>query len=226
MRPHLALALCCALLVAACSGGEPAAQPTTEPPRTFEPAPEPEPEPDPEATPFAVELLGVKPLTSSNAAMVGKSTVPANSEVADRAAADVTKVLQRYLDAQFRDPASRLSAGPVEELLAPAALAGLDDAGRRALGDVDLPVTWTVTGPAKARARVLFAGDRVISVAVQYDAKVWTAEEEGKDAPLTMVSQRGQLLFVWTDEGWRAEAVDLLLDAPQEQVAAASGERS
>jgi hypothetical protein len=222
MPLRLALLLCCALMAAAsCSSGEPVAQPTTEPPQTFEPAPEPEPEPDPEATPFRVALLGVKPLTSSNAAMFGRTTEPADGDTADKAARDVLDVLQTYLDAQFRDADTRLSAAPVEALLTPRALDALDDASRRALGDVDLPVTWTVTGPANARARVLFAGDKVISVAVSYDARLWAAVDEGRDAPLTMLSQRGSLLFTWTPDGWRADAVDLLLDAPEDLIAAA-----
>jgi hypothetical protein len=220
MRSLLALLLCCALVVtASCASGEPVAQPTTEPPQTFEPAPEPEPEPDPEATPFRVALLGVRALTSSNAAMYGRTTVPADEATADKAARDVTEVLQTYLDAQFRAPDTRLSAAPLEGLLTPRALSSLDEASRQALGEVDLPVTWTVTGPANALARVLFAGDKVISVAVQYDARLWAAFEEGRDAPLTMMSQRGSLLFTWTPEGWRADAVDLLLDAPEDLVA-------
>ncbi|MDP8971099.1 MAG: hypothetical protein M3N52_11525, partial [Actinomycetota bacterium] len=123
--------------------------------------------------------------------------------------------LEAYLNAQFVAAATRFSAAPLDGLLSPRAAAVLDDNARRGLGVLDLPVRGGVTGPAIAHAVVLVEGPAAYAVTLSYEAHLEVVLGDGTRGPLI---QRGTMAFVPIGGGYRAEAVDVTLEAPDTTV--------
>jgi hypothetical protein len=204
------------LLLGACTGAaEPAdeeADTAAELPATrSRPSPSPSP-PPPEAEPFAVELTHIDMVSTSHAEIVGVPPPPADHAAVELAADRARRVLERYLDAQFADADTRFSDDALPVLLTARAQEALRDEDRLALGALGYGGAWTAPGPATAQATVLFDGPTVELITLEFEAQlqVGFVARPGTRA----VTQRGALVFVPTEDGWRVDAVDVTLDAP------------
>lgn len=148
----------------------------------------------------------------ANDEIVGVFDSPADPVAATQAVEAARVTLEDYLDRTFVDEATRFSDRGVADLLTPGTAALMTDESRAALGLLDLaPVAFTATGPASAQATVSIDGVAVLSVALTYEAALSVAYADGTAGPLV---QRGTVVFVSTDVGWRASAVDVTLDRP------------
>jgi hypothetical protein len=88
----------------------------------------------------------------------------------------------------------------------------LDDKSRRGLGVLPLDVDRTVTGDAAVRkAVVVMDDDRPLTVTLDFVAQVTATLTDGTETPIV---QRGQVVLVPTEDGWRARAVDVSIEAP------------
>jgi hypothetical protein len=220
MRPvAVAVTLCCLVAVAACSSlpppTEPRAERRAEPPADLpasrRPTPAPIAEP-PAATPFEVVLAHIEMVSMSHGEIVGAGAGPPDEDAVALAADRARRVLQRYLDTQFVDAETRFTTAALHELLTDRAQAALTPADRLALGAVHYRGVWTKTGPATARATVLYDGAAVELVTLEYEARAEVGYVRStRTRPLT---QQGTLVYVPTAEGWRVEAADVTLDAP------------
>jgi hypothetical protein len=209
------VAVLCAGLLAACtaqpavtsgaSGGGGMASPRPAPP-----SPSPSPHPAPE--PFEVVLEHIEMTSTSNAEIVGAGAPAPDHAQVELAVDRARRVLERYLDAQFLTEGTRFGAPAVHDLLTPAAQAALSDADRRGLGILPLPVDRVTSGPASARADVIFDGAEVQLVTLTFDAEL----KVGFDGrvPRLPVRQAGSLVYVPTEAGWRVAAADVTLDTP------------
>lgn len=147
-----------------------------------------------------------------NAEIRGVAGAQPNDEKARQAVTGARDTLATFLDAQFVAPQSRFSGGPIDALLTPAAHAALTDEARAGLGQMALPVSHTVTGPAAARAQVLVLGDAVDAVTLTFDAALTIVLDDDTHVPVT---QSGSMTFLPTEVGWRADAVEVTTDLPE-----------
>lgn len=208
----VAVVVVVALVVA---GGEDepevAAEPTPAPPPTSTDTPTATPAPAPTAEPFEVRLVeadGLALLSTDNAAIVSRDSLPADERVAGDAAEIARAAFEQYLNAQFVDPDTRFGAEPIEALLTPAARDALTDEDRAALGLLDLDVAHVETGAAEADPVVTMHGDRPRNVTLKVAANLTVVAPDDTETPLRL---RGQMLFVPTTDGWLVGAVDVRL---------------
>jgi len=166
----------------------------------------------PPARPFELTVERITVVGMDNAAILGRRGTPAASAVAEQAVAAARDVLAAFLDAQLAAEDTRFSAGPIDHLLSPRARAALTDEDRAGLGQAALPVGRTITGPASTVAQVLVDGDRAHAVTLSYNALLTVVLEDGTSSP---AKQSGAMTFVPTDEGWRADAVEVTTDLPE-----------
>ncbi|HWB71286.1 MAG TPA: hypothetical protein VG452_03645 [Egibacteraceae bacterium] len=207
MRPSwqrvVAAALCAAAL-AACRGAPgPGAAPGSQPSAPLQP--------------FRLLIASIDAQTMGSGAILGAPADLLNPEAVRIATEASRAALEGYLNAQFVTADTRFSAAPVDGLLGPRAAALLDDTARRGLGVVDLPVLGGVTRHAIAHAVVLVEGPAAYAVTLSYEAVLEVTLGDGGSGP---VVQRGSMTFVPIGGGYRAEAVDVTLELPQEPTAA------
>lgn len=203
----VAVVALCAAGFGACTQSDPLEQADRRPS-----APTPaEEDPAPPAG-FALTVAEITVVGMDNAAIVGAAGATPSDEAAVGAVTGTREVLAAFLDAQLLAEATRFSAGPIEGLLSPAARAALTDADRAGLGQVTLPVARSVPGPASAQAQVLLLGDQVDAVTLTYEVAFTLVLDDDAHVP---ARQAGSMTFVPTDEGWRADAVEVTTDLPQ-----------
>lgn len=192
-RLWIVAVLLCAAVVPACTGGEP-------------PAAGAQAQADPALFDLRVERIRVTGM--DNAEILGVAATPVRDEAASAAVRGARRVLLDFLNAQLLAEATRFSAGPVDALLTDRAKAVVTPEDRAGLGQLDLPVERTKRGPASATATVLVHGDAPHAVTLAYTALLTIVASDGESP----VKQHGTITFVPTDEGWRAEAVDVSLE--------------
>jgi hypothetical protein len=182
-------------------------------PTTSLPAqPQPEP-PEPHTTvsvPFDVAVEVADVATMDNDELFGKDTAIPDRAV-HIATREVDEVLTRYLDAEFVTAQTRFSDGPLADLLSQRASDALSEDDRAGLGALELSAQEVQAEPVAATARVLTSGSDVVIVAVRYDARALVTTHDGDRVPLR---QRATMVFVPEDGGWRAEAINAVLDLP------------
>jgi hypothetical protein len=200
-----------ALGLSACGlrGGAPE-PPVVAPPTTPEPTPEPEPVPV-TAEPVAVGVVEITYEALSNSVLIGRDPAPPDDAVLGAAVEGARAALERYLNTQFVDPATRFQAVGIQALLTPSALALLQTQPQYGLAQLDLALAALTTAPVSASATVLMDEAAVLSVLLRYDAVFHATLADGAAGPL---QQQGALLFVPAEDGWRAEAVELALTLP------------
>jgi hypothetical protein len=182
-------------------------------PTTSLPAqPQPEP-PEPHTTvsvPFDVAVEVADVATMDNDELFGKDTAIPDRAV-HIATREVDEVLTRYLDAEFVTAQTRFSDGPLADLLSERASDALSEDDRAGLGALELSAQEVQAEPVAATARVLTSGSDVVVVAVRYDARALVVTDNGDTVTLR---QRATMVFVPEDGGWRAEAINAVLDLP------------
>ncbi|WP_370327471.1 hypothetical protein [Euzebya sp.] len=175
---RLLTALVLIALLGACTS-DPVAPPPSEPAEaspspggatrvaTAPPTPSPPPTPLP-AEPFATVLGDVTVVNTDNDAIYGRPVAPYDPDVAHAVVQEAVGRLDRFLNAQFADPATRLSAAGIGALIDPALL---DEPTRAALGELGRDdVVTTRTGTSSATARLLVVGTAVDAVELGYTA--------------------------------------------------------
>jgi hypothetical protein len=151
-------------------------------------------------------------VSTDNAPILSVPTTPVDEARAKQAVEDATKVLAGFLNTQFVDTRHRFSGKAIERLVTPAVGELLDDKSRRGLGVLPLDVDRTVTGDAAVRkAVVVMDADRPLTVTLDFVAQVTATLTDGTE---TAVVQRGQVVLVPIEDGWRARAVDVSIEAP------------
>lgn len=168
------------------------------------------------SVPFDV-LVDVADVASmDNDVLFGRETAVPRDAV-DRATRQVGEVVQRYLDAEFVTAQTRFSDRPLAGLLSRRAVDALTDDSLAGLGALGISVQQVEAEPVTASAQVLTSGSDVVIVTVRYEARAMVVSADGDNAPMV---QRATMAFVPEDGGWRAEAVDAVLDL---QLAAGEG---
>lgn len=165
------------------------------------------------ARPFDLEVTRVTIVGMDNAAILGGSGAPTNDAVAKDVVAAARDVLAAYLDAQFVAEDTRFSAGPIDGLLSGRAREALTEEDRAGLGQAAVPVDRTITGPASAVAQVLMDGAQAHAVTLSHNALLTVVLEDGTSSP---VKQSGTMTFLPFEEGWRADAVEVTTDLPED----------
>lgn len=169
------------------------------------------PSASPELVPFTLLIASIDAQPMGNGEILtGVPDVP-NPEAVRIATESARAALEAYLNAQFVAAPTRFSVAPLDGLLSPRAAAVLDDSARRGLGVVDLPVRGGVSGPAIAHAVVLVEGPAAYAVTLSYEAHLEVVLDDDTRGPLI---QRGTMTFVPIGGGYRAEAVEVTLEAP------------
>lgn len=164
-----------------------------------------------EGAPFTLDVHRIRMVGASNAEILGTDASPPEPAAAEQAVEATRKTLENFLNAQFVDEATRFSEEPLQALLGPRARGSLTDADRAGLGVVDLPIEKTFTGPTSTVAQVVLEGSDVRLVHLFYVTKLSVEFADGARSPVDM---RGSMTFMPTEEGWRAEAVEVDLDMP------------
>lgn len=175
-----------------------------------EPEPTPPP-PDPaHPAPFAlaIEHIELAPMANDGMHTGNEAAVP--RDAAEKAVEATRVALERYLDAQFVDAATRFGEAGARALLRPGLFDTLTPEQRHALGHLGLPVSGVVTGPATGKATVLFDGGAAYAVSVDYEARL-TIHYRDTDLGQPVV-QRGTVLFA--APSWGVESFTLTLDVP------------
>jgi hypothetical protein len=152
-------------------------------------------------------------VSTDNAPILSVPPRPVDETRAKQAVEGATKVLAGFLNTQFVDTRYRFSGKALDRLLTPAVAELLDDKSRRGLGVLALDVEGTVTGDAAVRkAVVVMDTDRPLTVTLDFVAQITATLTDGTETP---VVQRGQVVFVPTEDGWRARALDVSIEAPE-----------
>jgi hypothetical protein len=187
--------------------------PSTSPPLP----PSAPPEPDIAASvPFDVTMDVAEVATMDNGELLGRQTTIPEHAV-DTATRQIDDVLTRYLDAEFVADETRFSDDPLDDLLSRRASNALSDDDRAGLGALGLSVQAVQGAPVTATARILTSESDVVVAAVRYDAHASIVTDDGEIVPLR---QRATAIFVREGEGWRAEAMNTVLDValPDQEV--------
>ena len=160
--------------------------------------------------PFRVSIRKARGVATDNALLFGRrpDERPKVAKQAARAAADA---LQRYLNAAFVSPKTRFTAAPIRTLLTPRAFDELGATDRRALGVGAPAIDGGKTGKAVARALVMYRHAKPVAVTLRYRAGMRAAFGQ-RTQPLV---QRGTLVFVRVDKGWRADMAEVRLRLPK-----------
>lgn len=164
------------------------------------------------AAPFDLTVERITVVGMDNAAILGVAGRPASNEAAELAVAAARRALATFLNAQLLDEGTRFSAAPVDGLLSARARAVVSPEDRAGLGQVAVPVTRAITGPASTVAQVLLDGETAHAVTLNYSALLTVELQDGTQSP---VKQSGAMTFVPTDEGWRADAVEVRTELPE-----------
>lgn len=207
---HVVVAVTCVTALAACTGGgdDVAGDGTPNPsPVAGEGAPPPA-----GAAPFDLRVERITVVGTGNAALLGVPGPPPSNEAAELAVDAARRALLTFLNAQLADEATRFSAGPVDRLLSAGARRVVTPEHRAGLGQVDLPIARTITGPAATVAQVLVDGTTAHAVTLTYTARLTVELADGQQAP---VEQSGSMTFLPTPEGWRADAVQVTTELPE-----------
>lgn len=213
------------LLVSACRGApEPA--PTTPTPPPPDPA-----QPDPLA--LVIEDIQLAPM--GNGEILTGTGDSVDTAAAEKAVGATAKALERFLNAQFVDEATRFGEGPARELLQPGVFDTLPPEQRAAMGVQYQPVTGVLPGRAAGTASVLFHGEKVYAVSIDYrvdvdlfyDAPEGGASESetagnepaedgtggGQASPRPLpLEHRGTVVF--TAPSWTVESFEFHISAP------------
>lgn len=200
------IALLCMATLTACT-----ATAREDPPVSREQDP-PAPQTASPARPFDLEVVRITVVGMDNAAILGAAKAPSNNEVAEDAVAAARDVLAAFLDSQFVAEDTRFSAAPIDAMLSVRARDALTADDRAGLGQVALPVARTVSGPASTVAQVLMDGDQAHAVTLSHNVLFTVVLEDGTSSP---VKQSGTMTFLPSDEGWRADAVEITTDLPE-----------
>jgi hypothetical protein len=208
-------ALLCLLLLTGCGARVPEPTPT--------PTPSPTPTPTEEAAeveagePVVIDVDYVETQLLDNAVLRGEEQRQPSEGTIEDAVATATAALERFLQTQLVDPATRFGGDGIAALLGADVAEGLDAEQRRALGEVDLDVRRVDLEPVATRAIVLTDGDELLSVTLVYEADGILHLADGGEAA---IEQRGELLFPAPQDGdWRAEMLEMTLDVPREPAA-------
>jgi hypothetical protein len=170
----------------------------------------------PPSVPFEVVVQAAGVASMDNDPLFGRdATIP--RDAVDRATRQVGEVVLRYLDAEFVTEQTRFSDRPLAGLLSRRAVDALTDDSLAGLGALGMSVQQVEAEPVTASAQVLTSGSDVVIVTVRYEARATVVSADGDNAPMV---QRATMAFVPEDGGWRAEAVDAVLDL---QLAAGEG---
>lgn len=164
------------------------------------------------AAPFDLRVERIAVVGMGNAAVRGVPGPAPSNEAAELAVEAARRSLAAFLNAQLADEHTRFSAAPIDALLSARARAAASDEHRAGLGQVALPAVRTITGPASAVAQVLVDGTRAHAVTLTYTAMLTVELAGGRQEP---VKQTGSMTFLPTDEGWRADAVEVATDVPE-----------
>jgi len=162
--------------------------------------------------PFDLTVEDIVIVGMDNAGILGVAGTPPSDAAAAAAVSAARDALGAFLNAQLVDEATRFSAAPVDQLLSARARATASENDRAGLGQVDLPVARTITGPASAVAEVLLHGEEVHAVTLSFNALL-TVELAGGTA--SAAKQSGAMTFLPTEEGWRADAVEVTIELPE-----------
>jgi hypothetical protein len=160
------------------------------------------------SVPFDVEVDVADVASMDNDVLFGRETAVPRDAV-DRATRQVGEVVRRYLDAEFVTAETRFSDRPLAGLLSRRALHALTDDALAGLGVLEVAMEQVEAEPVTARARVLTSGSDVVTMTVRYAARATVTSTDGDTAPLR---QRATMVFAHEDDGWRAVAVDAVLD--------------
>lgn len=188
-----------AVLVSACRGAGPAPAPAQTPP-----PPDPA---EPEPVSLVVEHIEMAPM-GNDEILTGQGAT-ADAEVAEEAVRTTRRALERYLTDQFTSPRTRFTPEPARTLLRPGLFDTLTPEQRHALGHLTMPARGVITGPARGSATVLFDGEQVYAVALEYRASFRLVLWDDSEAPVT---QHGSVVFTAPD--WGVESFELTVDAP------------
>lgn len=161
------------------------------------------------AQPFSLRVENIRLVGMDNAGLLGRAGTPVDNDAAETAVRGARDRLRAFLNAQLVDENSRFSAEPIDRLLTGAARALISADDRAALGELDLSVERTITGPAAASATALMHGGAPHAVTLAYTALLTVVAD---DESSSSMKQTGTITFVPTDDGWRAEAVDVSLE--------------
>jgi hypothetical protein len=169
------------------------------------------------SVPFDVVVDVADVASMDNDVLFGRETASPPRDAVDRATRQVGEVVRRYLDAEFVTAETRFSDRPLAGLLSRRALDALTDDALAGLGVLEVAVEQVEAEPVTASARVLTSGSDVAVMTVRYEARATVMSTDGDTAPL---HQSATIVFALEDGGWRAEAVDAVLDL---QLAAGEG---
>lgn len=162
------------------------------------------------SVPFDVVVDVADVASMDNDVLFGRETASPPRDAVDRATRQVGEVVRRYLDAEFVTAETRFSDRPLAGLVSRRALDALtDDDVLAGLGVLEVAAEQVEAEPVTARARVLTSGSDVVVMTVRYEARATVMLTDGDTAPL---HQRATMVFASEDGGWRAEAVDAVLD--------------
>lgn len=164
------------------------------------------------AAPFDLTVERITVVGMDNAEILGVAGTPPSNKAAELAVAAARGALATFLNAQLVDEGTRFSAAPVNALLSARARAVVSPEDRAGLGEVAVPVARTITGPASTVAQVLVNGEIAHAVTLNYTALLTVELEDGSQSP---VKQSGAMTFLPTDEGWRADAVEVTTELPE-----------
>lgn len=218
--PARAVVLLLLLLLGSACRGAPEPTPTTPPP------PDPT-QPDPLA--LVIEDIQLAPM--GNGEILTGTGDAVDPDAAERAVEATAAALERFLNAQFVGEATRFGEGPARALLQPGVFDTLPPEQRAAMGVQYQPVTGVLPGRATGTASVLFHGERVYAVSIDYRVKVdlfypSTGTGSGSEATSTEdvvprglpLAHRGTVLF--TAPSWTVESFEFHIEAPDVPVPA------
>lgn len=161
--------------------------------------------------PFDLRIEDIAIVGMDNAEILGAPGAPTSHAAAEHAVTAARDALRAFLNAQLVADETRFSAGPIDELLSARARTAVTAEDRAGLGQLDLAVDRTVTGPASALAQVLVHGEDVAAVTLSFNVLLTVVLEDGTDVA---AKQSGAMTFVPTDEGWRADGVEVTTELP------------
>lgn len=174
----------------------------------------------PQPKKFRVEVLSARAEEVDSTNMFGRKP-DRRPKVVKRAAGKAALALQKYLNRVFVLPDSRFSRGPLRGFLTDNARAALDDRDRRALGADGPAIVGGTTISAKARAVVIYDGNRPFAVTLRYAAKMSIIQRDTPDR----LTQSGTIVLRQVNKAWRADLVDVKLSLPDRR-SARSGNQS
>lgn len=218
MRPVAAALLLLAVVAGACTRTAPESAQRVEAAQPAEP-PQPEPRPTSKVTTELVPLDGdvrlvltrVRVKQGSNDGLFARAKPPVDHANGRSAARNVATRVARYVESTFVADRTRGRRTGLTSLLTGDARKALTPADLRALGVGASTISDAGTARVRVRAIILAQGSRAVSVTAAYRALVPVHTARGRPAD---VVQEGSMVFIRTGRGWRADAVEARLAAP------------